>query len=74
MESLAEPGKAYLTEHTAKLVAGYLDLDDLGEFDVKGVSEPRAGACAARGRRRAHAPRHLPRARLHDGSWGAATS
>jgi class 3 adenylate cyclase/tetratricopeptide (TPR) repeat protein len=40
MESLAEPGKAYLTEHTAKLVSGYLDLDDLGEFDVKGVSEP----------------------------------
>ncbi len=40
MESLAEPGKAYLTDHTAKLVAGYLDLEDLGEFDVKGVSEP----------------------------------
>jgi class 3 adenylate cyclase/tetratricopeptide (TPR) repeat protein len=40
MESLAEPGKAYLTDHTAKLVSGYLDLDDLGEFDVKGVSEP----------------------------------
>ena len=27
MEALAEPGKAYLTEHTAKLVAGYLELD-----------------------------------------------
>ena len=40
MESLAEPGKAYLTDQTAKLVSGYLDLDDLGEFDVKGVSEP----------------------------------
>jgi class 3 adenylate cyclase/tetratricopeptide (TPR) repeat protein len=40
MESLAEPGRAYLTEQTAKLVSGYLDLDDLGEFDVKGVSEP----------------------------------
>ena len=40
MESLAEPGRAYLTEHTARLVSGYLDLDDLGEFDVKGVSEP----------------------------------
>jgi adenylate cyclase len=40
MESLAEPGKAYLTDATAKLVSGYLDLDDLGEFDVKGVSEP----------------------------------
>jgi class 3 adenylate cyclase len=55
MESLAEPGKAYLTEHTAKLVAGYLDLDDLGEFDVKCVSEPvhvhaLAGAGGARTR------------------------
>jgi class 3 adenylate cyclase/tetratricopeptide (TPR) repeat protein len=40
MESLAEPGKAYLTDHTAKLVSGYLDLDDLGEFDVKGVTKP----------------------------------
>jgi class 3 adenylate cyclase/tetratricopeptide (TPR) repeat protein len=40
MESLAEPGKAYLTNQTAALVSGYLDLDDLGEFDVKGVSEP----------------------------------
>jgi class 3 adenylate cyclase/tetratricopeptide (TPR) repeat protein len=40
MESLAEPGRAYLTDDTAKLVAGYLDLEDLGEFDVKGVSEP----------------------------------
>jgi class 3 adenylate cyclase/tetratricopeptide (TPR) repeat protein len=55
MESLAEPGKAYLTEHTARLVSGYLDLDDLGEFDVKGVSEPvhvhaLAGAGGARTR------------------------
>jgi tetratricopeptide (TPR) repeat protein len=55
MESLAEPGKAYLTDQTAKLVSGYLDLDDLGEFDVKGVSEPvrvhaLAGAGGARSR------------------------
>ena len=55
MESLAEPGKAYLAEQTAKLVSGYLDLDDLGEFDVKGVSEPvrvhaLAGAGGARSR------------------------
>lgn len=40
MESLAEPGKAYLAPETAKLVAGYLNLRDLGEFEVKGVSEP----------------------------------
>jgi class 3 adenylate cyclase/tetratricopeptide (TPR) repeat protein len=55
MESLAEPGRAYLTEQTARLVSGYLDLDDLGEFDVKGVSEPvrvhaLAGAGGARSR------------------------
>jgi class 3 adenylate cyclase/tetratricopeptide (TPR) repeat protein len=55
MESLAEPGRAYLTEQTAKLVSGYLDLDDLGEFDVKGVGEPvrvhaLAGAGGARSR------------------------
>jgi class 3 adenylate cyclase/tetratricopeptide (TPR) repeat protein len=40
MEALAEPGKAYLTEHTAKLAAGYLDVKDLGEFEVKGASRP----------------------------------
>jgi class 3 adenylate cyclase/tetratricopeptide (TPR) repeat protein len=40
MEALAEPGKAYLTEHTAELAAGYLDLDDLGEFEIKGASQP----------------------------------
>jgi len=40
MESLAEPGKAYVTAHTAALVGGYFDLADLGEFEVKGV--PRA--------------------------------
>src|SRR5271167_1228950 len=55
MESLAEPGKAYLTDQTAQLVSGYLDLDDLGEFDVKGVSQPvrvhaLAGAGGARSR------------------------
>ena len=40
MESLAEPGKAYLTEYTAKLARGYLDLRDLGEFEIKGASRP----------------------------------
>src|SRR3954469_5256026 len=40
MESLAEPGKAYLTEHTAKLARGYLDLRDLGEVEIKGASRP----------------------------------
>jgi class 3 adenylate cyclase/tetratricopeptide (TPR) repeat protein len=40
MEALAEPGKAYLTEHAAKLAEGYLELKDLGAFEVKGASRP----------------------------------
>ena len=40
METLAEPGKAYQTDHTAKLAEGYLELKDLGEFEVKGASRP----------------------------------
>jgi predicted ATPase len=39
MEQLAEPGKAYLTEHTARWVEGFCRLGDLGPFDVKGVHE-----------------------------------
>jgi class 3 adenylate cyclase/tetratricopeptide (TPR) repeat protein len=55
MEALAEPGKAYVTEHTAELAAGFLDLDDLGEFEIKGASQPvrvfeLAGVGAARSR------------------------
>ena len=55
MEQLAEPGKAYLTEHAATLVEGYLALTDLGEFQVKGASRPLrvhelTGVGAARGR------------------------
>jgi class 3 adenylate cyclase/tetratricopeptide (TPR) repeat protein len=40
MEALAEPGKAYLTGHTAALVSGFFELADLGRFDVKGVRQP----------------------------------
>jgi len=40
MEQLAEPGRPLLTEHTAKLVRGYLSLRDLGPSHVKGLSEP----------------------------------
>jgi class 3 adenylate cyclase len=40
MESLAAPNSCYLSEATARLVSGYFDLDDLGAFPVKGVSEP----------------------------------
>src|SRR5919107_3537199 len=55
MEALAEPGKAYLTESAAELARGYLDLEDLGEFEIKGASQPvqvfeLAGVGQARGR------------------------
>jgi class 3 adenylate cyclase len=40
MEQLADPGKAYLTEHTAALVSGYFRLRELGAFTLKGVREP----------------------------------
>jgi len=40
MEALAEPGCVYLSEHTARLVAGHFRLADLGCFDVKGVTGP----------------------------------
>src|SRR5262245_50598659 len=40
MEQLAEPGKVYLSEHTAKLVSGLFRLEDLGRLTVKGVQAP----------------------------------
>src|SRR4051794_17713852 len=40
MEALAEPGKAYLTESAAELAGGFVELDDLGEFEIKGASRP----------------------------------
>ncbi len=45
MESLASPDTLYLTGSAAGLVTGYFELEDLGEFNVKGVSEP--GRCSA---------------------------
>ena len=40
MEKLAEPGRVYLTEHTAALVEGYFHLEDLGAFEIPGVQAP----------------------------------
>ena len=40
VEALAAPGSAYITDHTAELVRGYLALHDLGEFSLKNVREP----------------------------------
>ena len=40
MEQLAAPDKCYVSSNTATLVGDYFELRDLGEFQVKGVSEP----------------------------------
>jgi class 3 adenylate cyclase len=40
MEAMAEPGTAYLTEHTARLVEGWFGLMDLGPRAVKGARDP----------------------------------
>jgi adenylate cyclase len=40
MEALAEPGSAYVTESTAALARGFLELKELGEFEIKGASRP----------------------------------
>jgi predicted ATPase len=40
MEELASPDTVYLTGNTADLVSGYFDLEDLGPFTVKGVTDP----------------------------------
>lgn len=40
VETLAEPGQVCLTDQTASLVRGYVDLRALGTFAVKGVSRP----------------------------------
>ena len=40
MEQLAAADRVYITQHTASLVEGYLELADLGEFQVKGSTKP----------------------------------
>jgi class 3 adenylate cyclase/tetratricopeptide (TPR) repeat protein len=40
MEQIAEPGRIYLTRHTAAQVEGYFRLRDLGEMKIKGAREP----------------------------------
>jgi class 3 adenylate cyclase/tetratricopeptide (TPR) repeat protein len=40
MQELASPDTTYLTGHTASLVDGYFNLEDLGSFRVKGVADP----------------------------------
>jgi adenylate cyclase len=40
MEAMAEPGSAYLTQYTARLVQGWFTLDELGVRPVKGTTDP----------------------------------
>ncbi len=40
MENLAEPNTCFVSASTAALVRGYFDVEDLGEFRVKGVANP----------------------------------
>jgi class 3 adenylate cyclase/tetratricopeptide (TPR) repeat protein len=40
MEQLAEAERPYLSSFTARLAEGYFELEDLGEFRLKGVSDP----------------------------------
>ncbi len=40
MEAMAQPGRVYLTEHTARLVEGWFRLEDLGPRTVKGARRP----------------------------------
>ena len=40
MESIAEPNTCFVSANTAALVAGYFALDNLGDFRLKGVTDP----------------------------------
>jgi class 3 adenylate cyclase/tetratricopeptide (TPR) repeat protein len=40
MQQVAEPGRIYVTEHTAQLVPGYFEFEDLGPFRIRGLAEP----------------------------------
>jgi class 3 adenylate cyclase/tetratricopeptide (TPR) repeat protein len=62
MEALAEPGGAYMTADSAKLVEGYFELRDLGEFEIAGSNEP-VGVSALEGVGRFKTRLDLSRAR-----------
>ena len=40
MESLAASGCTYLSSATEQMIRGYFELEDLGEFEIKGSPEP----------------------------------
>jgi len=55
MEALASPDTCYLTGATAALVQGYFELEDLGDFQVKGCRRPSASTVWSVRARRARA-------------------
>src|SRR5215212_8314196 len=66
IESLAEPGKVYVTEATQHLAEGWFRFTELGLFDIKGVADPvrvfdLSGTGSARTRVEAAADRGLTR-------------
>ena len=72
MEQLADPGKTYLTAHTARLVRGYFELESLGDFTIKGASEP-IGAFVLKGTGAIRTRLDLSRARGFSGFVGRAS-
>ncbi len=62
LQQIARPDAAYLGASTARLVAGYFDLEDLGEFRLRGLAQPER-VFALRGRGRARSRLDLSRAR-----------
>jgi len=42
LQALADPGKVYVSRHTVELVEGFFQFESLGEFRIKGVSQPLA--------------------------------
>ena len=51
MLNIAQPGQIVCTSATHRLTAGFYEFDDLGEFAVKGKSEPVRGWVVTRERR-----------------------
>jgi class 3 adenylate cyclase len=49
MEQIAAPDRAYLTEHTAKLVEGLVQLEDLGRSPSKEPRNPSKCTPVSRG-------------------------
>jgi class 3 adenylate cyclase len=70
MEALAAPGRAYLTEHTARLAQGYFRLRDLGPFAPCG---PRPGSMPGR-RSPPTSPRRAPPSRRREPTPGRPLS